>query len=454
MTSLPPGPKGTVVQTIRFFLDNLGMVQASARQYGDPFTLPLAGDRMVMTADPEGIREIFSADPDILDSAAAPLELLTGKNALVAMSGAAHRRARKLLSPPLHGSRMRVYDSLIRDITLHHASAWKRGERMNLFERIREISMDVIIRAVFGVAEGPRRRQFRELVAATIDTFRPVFLYAPVFRAELHGLGPWSRYRRAVEAMIGMLKDEIRSRRASPGAGDILSLLLSVRDDDGVPMTEGEIIDQLRGLLIGGHETSAITLSWAFYEVLRHPRVRDKLLDELASLGPDPAAEQVVKLPYLTAVCEETLRLHPVAAAGSRRLNRPWKLKGWDLPAGVMVCFAMGVTHFDERIYSRPRSFEPERFLERSYSPFEYMPFGGGAHRCLGAAFALHEMQIVLGTLLAHHELALASDRALKTILYGVPLGPEGGVPTIYLGPRRSVRIPTPAGPGAPMRTA
>lgn len=441
MNCLPPGPKNPILSSYRYYADALGYLQACARRYGDPFTVPLVGEHLVMTGDPEGIRQIFMANPDIFDSAATPLEVLVGKSALVTQSGAAHRRSRKTLTGPYQGREMQVYGDRIQQATLRRTSSWARGQEINLFRAMKDISLEIIIRTVFGVAEDARVKRFQTAIDETMARFTPLFSYVPISQHELGGFGPWARFKRAADALVALLLEEIRVKRAGRLDGDdILSLLLSSGDEDGKPMPDTWVVDQMRGLLLGGNETPAITLAWAFYEIERNREVKERLLAEIEALGPAPGPEALARLPYLAAICEETLRLHPVIAAGSRRLNTAFSLKGHELPAGVLVCFAPGVTHFDEQIYPDPHRFLPDRFLERSYSPFEFLSFGGGMRRCLGISFARYQMQIVLGTLVSRRRLRLATDRPLRTVLYGVPLGPERGVPVIDEGERAPPR--------------
>lgn len=437
MNRLPPGPKNPILSSYRFYNDAMGYIQACGRDFGDPFMLPLVGDRLVMTGDPEGIRQIFMADPDIFRSAATPLEALVGTEALVTQSGLAHRRSRKVLTGPYHGREILIYGDRIQRTAMRHAETWRPGEKINLFRAMKDISLEIIIRTVFGVGEDTRVRLFQTAIDETMARYTPLFSYIPYSQHNFGGFGPWARYRRASDKLVALLQEEIRAKRSNGlGSQDVLSLLLGSVDDDGKPMPDSWVIDQMRGLLLGGNETPAITLAWALYEIERHPAVKDRLLSELDALGPEPGPNALAAIPYLGAVCDETLRLHPVIAAGSRRLESPFELKGYTLPPELMVCFAPAITHFDEAIYPEPIRFRPERFLDKSYSPFEFLSFGGGMRRCLGITFARYQMMILLGTILCQHRIRLASNKPLRTILYGIPLGPEDGVPAIYEGRR------------------
>jgi cytochrome P450 family 110 len=234
---------------------------------------------------------------------------------------------------------------------------------------------------------------------------------------------------------VQLLRDEIAARRADgQDRDDILSLLLAARYDDGRAMSEEGVRDELKTLLLAGYETTAIALAWAFYGVHRQPDVFHRLHTELRALGRTPDPDALGRLPYLGAVCQEALRLYPVGGVISRRLRQPLTLCGYALPADIGVGVALPVVHSDPRLYPEPRRFRPERFLERTYTPFEYVPFGGGARRCIGAAFAVYEMKIVLGSLLARHRFRLAEDAPVTPVPRTFTLGPKGGVRMIYGG--------------------
>ncbi|HSP77262.1 MAG TPA: cytochrome P450, partial [Myxococcaceae bacterium] len=233
-----------------------------------------------------------------------------------------------------------------------------------------------------------------------------------------------------------LLTEQLALRRGhEAGHTDILGLLLAARDEEGQPMTDVELKDELRTLLIAGHETTAIGMAWALYWTHHLPEVRRELLEELAPLGPVPAPEALTRLPYLSAVCDEALRIHPAVPLVSRRTLAPFTLRGHELPPGTGLMASVSLVHSNPELYPEPERFRPERFLERRFSPFEYLPFGGGARRCIGATFALHELRIVLGSLLAAHRFALAEDGPVRPVQRSITLGPAGGVRLLYLGP-------------------
>jgi cytochrome P450 len=233
-----------------------------------------------------------------------------------------------------------------------------------------------------------------------------------------------------------LLSEEIAVHREDcTDRDDILSLLLAARYEDGSAVSDEGLRDELKTLLIAGHETTAIALAWAFYWLHREPNVYHRLQAELLGLGHPPDPDDLLRLPYLSAVCDEALRLYPVIGAITRRLRQPMALCGYTLPAGIAVGAAVALTHLDPALYPDPHRFRPERFLGHTYTPFEYLPFGGGARRCIGAAFAVYEMKIVLGSILVQHRLGLVDDKPLHPKPRTFTIGPPGGVRMIYHGP-------------------
>ncbi|EPX64275.1 Cytochrome P450 [Cystobacter fuscus DSM 2262] len=436
---LPSGPRITPVQTFRFLRDATGFFLDCRARYGDPFTVPLPVGNVVITGDPEGIRDIFSADPALFEPLGQlPLAPAVGDHSLLLIAGQRHKRERKLLMPPFHGERMRAYGQLMRDITLRAVETLRPGGPLRAQELTQSISLEVIIRAVFGIEEPERMRRYREVLAGYMESYTPLLMLAVPLRRSFGGLGPWARFQRHVTELDQLLTEELATRRGhEAGHTDILSLLLAARDEEGQPMADVELKDELRTLLIAGHETTAIGMAWALYHLHRAPGTMRRLLEELAPLGPQPEPEALVKLPYLTAVCDEALRLHPVVPVVSRRTLAPFTLRGRELPPGTGVMAAICLAHVDPVLYPEPEHFRPERFLERKYSPFEYLPFGGGARRCIGAAFAQYEMRIVLGSLLAAHRFSLANGTPERPVRRNITIGPARGVEMVYEGPRQ-----------------
>ena len=437
MSYLPPGPQWTVWQTIAFARDPFGTVLRYARRYGDPFTLKLPPGPLVLTGTPEGIREIFTAPAQTFASYSTPfLAPLVGEHSVLLLDGAAHKRERTLLLPPFHGARLQTYGQLIQDLALRRAAAWAPGQTLGMHSIMQALSLEIILAAIFGIRHPERVQVFERTIIPYFQTFTSRLVYCQPLRRDFGGFGPWNRFTTIAARLEQLLDEEIGARRRELGDGDdILSLLLTARYDDGRAMTDAEVRDELKTLLIAGHETVAVALAWSFYWLHRQPDVAQRLQDELRALGYPPHPDGLVHLPYLNAVCQEALRLYPVVAATSRRLQQPFTLRGYVLPAGAAVEAAIPLAHCNPQRYPDPLCFRPERFLGYTYTPFEYLPFGGGARRCVGAAFAVYEMKIVLGSLLAQHRFELADDTPITPVPRTFTLGPKGGVPMIYCGP-------------------
>jgi cytochrome P450 len=261
---------------------------------------------------------------------------------------------------------------------------------------------------------------------------------------EFGGFGPFARFRRRKRAFDALVFEELAQRRRAASDGpDILHMMMAARRGDGSAMTDDELRDQLFFLLLAGHETSAVSLAWALYELHRCPAALDRLLAEIDALGPDPAPDALAALPYLDAVCQETLRIHPLLGFVPRLLRRTFELGGYRLPSGVQVGVGIGLVHGREDLYPEPSRFRPERFLERKFSPFEFLPFGGGARRCLGAAFALYEMKIVLALILHYHRLTLLEAGPVRHVMRNGPLGTGTGIRMRLDGRRAPPRGPS-----------
>ncbi|MFB2967487.1 cytochrome P450 [Aerosakkonema sp. BLCC-F183] len=437
---LPQGPKTPeIVQLLQWVSNPLTLMDDCAKKYGDMFSLWVSGNGkpIVFLSNPQAIKEVFTADYKQFDTGPANQlgKPILGQYSLMLMDGDRHRRERQLLMPPFHGERMKTYGQLIQDIALAVTDEWQIGQKFSVREVMQEISLRVILQAVFGLQEGTRSQQLRQLLSEMLDEisspFNSVLLFFPVLQKDLGAWSPWGRFLRRQQEISKLLYAEIQERREKPDPSrtDILSLLMSARDENDRPMTDAELHDELRSLLVAGHETTATSLAWALYSIHHIPGVLDKLLQEIDSLGnnPDPAA--FAKLPYLTAVCNETLRIYPILfITFGRIVKSPIEIMGNLFAPGTQLAACIYLTHRREDIYPEPDKFKPERFLERQFSPYEYFPFGGGNRRCLGIALAPFEMKLVLGTILSRWQLALADKRPVRPIRRGFTLGPSGGV--------------------------
>lgn len=426
--TLPPGPRFSLWHTLQLFRQPYRHFARLRARWGDPFSCPTAFGRMVVTGEPEGIKQIFTADPlgyEVLDK-----ELITplmGEGSVVLLDGERHRSERKLLQPPFHAQRMRAYGGLVCEIAARHAAGWPRTGAFDVYAPAREMSLEVIMRAVMGVREPARQRELADALLAIFTEARLSFIYLRFLRSRFWP--PWVRFARARERAAQLIRDEVAERRANPvERDDILSLLLESRYEDGSPMSEAHILDELVTLLQAGYETTAASIAWAFHLVHRHPTVLARLRDELAPLGPAPDPAALAQHPYLDAVCNESLRLYPLVIAVARRLVKPFELLGHELPPGTIVGAGVHLAHRREEAFPEPDRFRPERFFERKPSQFEFLPFGGGTRRCIGAALAHYELKLILGTVIATQRLQLASAKPIREVVKVAFVAPAGPV--------------------------
>jgi unspecific monooxygenase len=448
MAKLPnPIKTPPILQKIHWIADPVGYMETHTKTYPDIFSAEIVGfgDGLVFVDHPGAIqkiltndqRKIFSA-PGELNEIIAPL---IGDQSLIMLSGDRHRRRRQLLMPPFHGDRMRSYGDLIVKLTEEAFNNLPVNQVFTARTVTQEISLQVILQAVFGLYEAQSCQSLKHRLSLMSDLFRSAltsaFLFFPFLQKDLGSWSPWGNFLRQREAIDQLLYQEIAQRRSHPNPDsiDILSMLMSATDEEGNPMTDKELRDELMTLLFAGHETTATAMAWALYWIHRLPEVKAKLLDELASLGSNPDLMSIIRSPYLTAVCNETLRIHPVAMLTFPRVvEEPVELLGHLLPKGTTVAGCIYLTHQREELYPEPKKFIPERFLERNYSPYEFMPFGGGVRRCIGEALAMFEMKLVLATILRKYDLALADSRPEKPRRRGVTLAAENGVRMIIKG--------------------
>lgn len=428
---LPPGPPLRLIQMARFVRNSEAYLTAGLQKYGDPFQYRAPGISLAVTANPETIEHIYGAPAGTFGVDAWVIAPIVGENSVLGMSGERHQRDRKLLMPPFHGARMRAYATLIRDTTLEASERLRPGEPFRALELTQQIAIEVILRAIFGVVVPARRERYRHAIEAWMNSVNPLFLMMRSLRHPL--FPPWRKYCRALAELDALVFEEIEQRQLSQPGEDILSLMTAARYDDGRPMSRQELRDQLLTLLFAGHETSAVSIAWALYELHRHPDALRKLHNEIDSLPTDCAPDDLAGLPYLEAVCRETLRLHPVTPNVPKQLNVPMRIGKYQLPAGSGVTIAYAAVHRRADLYPEPTQFRPERFIERKYGPFEFLPFGGGNRRCLGAAFAMYEIKLVLAELLRHHRFRLSASSPERTVLRSVTLGPADGVPMVIV---------------------
>jgi cytochrome P450 len=399
-------------------------MQELARRYPDGFQLRVPGSQhAVFLTRPEHIEQLFSLDGQTAAAGKANsiLRPVLGDNSLLLLDGPRHLRERKMMMPPFHGDRMRAYADTVRAIAEENFTAWPQGQTFTLHDRLQELTLEVIFRVVFGVERGPGALELRNQLRQFLNfAMKPSLLLLVRPDGRMRGamlqraVGSWSPSARLEELSRQtdeVLFAELARRRADPAPReDILSLLLSVRDEQGQPMTDRELRDELLTLLVAGHETTATSLGFTLLELIQNPAVLERAREELArEVGSAPVeAAHLPRLRYLDAIISESLRLRPVLPIVARLLERPVKLGPYSLPAGTLVCPCIYVTHRRPELYPEPEAFRPERFLENPPSPSAYFPFGGGIRRCIGRAFALFEMKVVLAHLLSRVSLELA----------------------------------------------
>lgn len=444
---LPNGPQTPqFIRTLKLVARPLDYLETYAQRYGDAFTVGTKQSPFVYFSNPKAIQEIFTADPQLFDSGRGNriLRFLLGDQSLVLLDGDRHQRQRRLLMPPFHGDRMRAYSQLICDITKQVTSQWTIGESFKVRSYMQEITLRVILQAVFGLHEGQRFQQLRQLLSSLLDSIGSPLSSSLLFFRSLQRdwgpLSPWGRFLRQKQQIDQLIYEEIRERREQGdlSGADILSLLMSASDPSGQPMTDEELRDELMTLLVAGHETTASSLTWALYWVHHLPEVQDKLLHELTTLGDNAEESAISRLPYLTAVCQETLRIYPITLTTFMRvLKSPLELMGYEFEAGTALVPCVYLTHQREDLYPEPKRFKPERFLERQFSPYEYFPFGGGNRRCIGMALAQLEMKLVLATILSRFQLALVDSRPVKPVRRGLTVAAPAGLRMVAISKRQ-----------------
>jgi cytochrome P450 len=420
---LPPGPRApAVVNTARLVQRPMQSLLGWHERYGDVFTVPLLVFGVgVYVCDPDAIRGLLTGDQSDLHAgeANAPLAPVLGDTSVLILDGAEHLRHRRLLLPPFQGSAVQSFRTVIRDVAEAEVSRWRVGEQFAVRDRMRALTFEVIVRAVFGVTEPARIERLGQVLVSLLN-MTPIFLLPDVLRRDLGAWSPWGRFQRRLRAADMLLYEEIARRRTDPaleGRTDVLSLLLRARDEDGQPLSDRELRDELMTMLLAGHETTSTGLAFAFDLLPRNPRVLTRLRDELHG-GEDA---------YLDAVVTETLRLRPVIDGNERTLTKPRTIGGWDLPAGIRVYAAIAVVHHREDLYPEPDEFRPERFLEGKVESYAWLPFGGGIRRCIGAALAQAEMAEVIRAVVTRVDLQPTRPEADPIVMRGVTLVPRHG---------------------------
>jgi cytochrome P450 len=422
---LPDGPRyPRIVQALLWLKEPVWFLDHCSRAYGDVFTMRLPlGINLVHVTGPELVKAVFGGSSDVLragEANATILEPIVGPHSVLVLDGPEHLRQRKLILPAFHGDRMRTWETTVRDITRAETARWPVGKPFALRPGMQSITLEVIVRVIFGVDDRARHAELRRHIIKLTGIGRNPFLLFATRDRRLGPYAPWARFLSARDALRAALAEQIRERRHAPGLeqrSDVLSLLLLARDDEGRAMTDDEVRDELMTLLFTGHETTATSLAWAFDLLLHHPRALSRLIGELEDGGSE----------YLDAVIKETLRMRPVVALVDRHVRQATRIGEQAIPAGAIVCPNIYLAQRRPDLYDNPAAFWPERFAGQAPPGFGWFPFGGGIRRCLGASFATFEMRIVIPEVLRAVTLRPASRRPARIRREAVTFVPHNG---------------------------
>ena len=432
MPPLTPGP-GTI-ETFNFVRNPFKFMDDCARRFGDWFTVRVPGvSPFIFTSDPAAIREVFLGDPELLHAGKAnrPLGAFMGEKSVLFLDGATHLHERRLILPAFQGERMRAYGGMMREIAREAFAQFPIGEAFPIHPRMRSITFDVIMRAVFGLDDSADAMRLKDALRRFFDVSTGRFgalLQLPAMQIDLGPWSPWGRLMRINREVEALLFAEFERRREENRSGreDILSMLLLARDETGAPMSDRVLRDEMMTLILAGHETTAASLAWTINRLVSNPEVMETAKSEVAKAAPDsdPNSHK-----YLDAVINETMRLDTVVPNVGREVQAPMKLAGRDLPKGVVLAPCIYLTHRRADLWPDPEKFNPARFLDARPNPYAFFPFGGGRRRCIGAAFATYQMKVVLAELLRTVELAPAPGFTAKPIRSSIALAPSEGMP-------------------------
>jgi cytochrome P450 len=421
---LPPGPRWpSIVQTVGWWSRPLAFHESCRARYGKRYTVRLFGTPpFVIHSDPDHIREIFTAPPDVLHpgEGAQILAPIVGTQSVILLDEAAHLGQRRLMLPAFHGEKMQLLSDLVTEVTAREVASWPTGSAVELHGRLQGLTLEVILRAVFGLGPGPQLDDLRARLTDILDFATEPATMVPALQKEFGGRSRWGKFvrlRARVDELVYGLIDDRRASGAEDG-DDVLAMLLAARHEDGTPMTRDELRDELMTLLVAGHETTASSLAFAFGLLARHPHVVEELRG-----GDDD---------YLTATINEVMRARPVLPnAAPRLVKQPVEVGGWSYEPGVCLIAMSYLVHHDPEIYPDPYSFKPERFLDDAPGTYTWIPFGGGRRRCLGASFAILEMKTVLREVVGRYELQPGVTGPELTRRRSITISPRLGATTV-----------------------
>ncbi len=429
---LPPSPG--IVETFNFVRNPFRFMDDCARRFGDWFTVRVLGVApFVFTSDPAAVREVFLGDPEQLHAGKAnrPLGAFMGEKSVLFLDGAAHLHDRRLILPAFQGERMKAYGAMMREIARDAIARFPIGETFAIHPRMRAITFDIIMRAVFGLEDSANALRLKDAIRRFFDVSTGRFgalLQLPAMQIDLGPWSPWGRIVRINREVEALLFAEFAHRRQENRSGceDILSILLRAGDESGAPMSDSVLRDEMMTLILAGHETTAASLAWAINRLVTNPEVMEAAKSESvkASADADPNS-----LKYLDAVISEATRLDTVVPNVGRELQSSMKIAGREIPKGVVLAPCIYLTHRRAELWPDPEKFNPSRFLDARPNPYAFFPFGGGTRRCIGAAFATYQMRVVLSELLRNVDLAPAAGYVAKPIRSSIALAPSEGMP-------------------------
>lgn len=423
-TSLPPGPGyPAALQMAGFWTRPLAFLERCRSRYGSRFTIRLPfTPPFVMLTSPEEIKQVFTAPADVLHpgSGARVLEPVVGANSVILLDGASHMEQRKLMLPAFHGERIDRLSALVEEVTEQAISSLPADRPLRLHEEFQRLTLEIILRAVFGLEPGPRMNTLRDRLGDMLRFGeKPISLLPPapdsVVGKVAQRVGPFATFLRMQEEADELIFSLVEERRREDEErDDVLAMLLDARHEDGSPMSDEELRDELMTLLVAGHETTASTLAWCFERLARDPGVVSRLREDDDD--------------YLTATIQEALRCRPVLPNVAPRLVvKPIEIGGQSYPEGVCLVPNAYLVHHDPSIYPDPYAFRPERFLDQSPGTYTWIPFGGGRRRCLGATFAMLEMKIVVRAVVRARDLEAADPRFERPRRRNITIRPSDG---------------------------
>ena len=438
-SALPPGPSAPPWLQLLGTWTRPTATLEGLRRYGPRVTVRLPFQPpFVMLSDPADVKELFAAPAEVLHpgEGAWVLEPIIGRNSVILLDEGAHLAQRRLLLPAFHGERMQRLVAVMTELTEREVNAWPVSELVALHPRLQNLTLEIILQAVFGLERGPQLDGLRDGLTEVLSFSESPLSVLPAMQRALRWTPTMRRFNAAIARTDELIFALIEERRAAAGDADerddVLAMLLTARHEDGSPMSRQELRDELMTALVAGHETTASQLAWALERLAREPAVVARLVAELDS-GNDR---------YLDATITEILRLRPVLPNAEPRLvKEEVRIGGVEYPPGVILLASAYLIHHNPEIYDEPYAFRPERFLEAPPANYTWIPFGGGRRRCLGASFALQEMKIVLRTVVGRFALATAGDSPETTRRRGITFSPRGGA-TVVLTERTPVTRP------------